>query len=338
MPGPNSIARALNQMTANKQFIQHIYLEAGTHVVIGDYLLIEQPMTITGAGRGFTFVQGGGFKIQGVENKDIDNDVHVYETKDCNDLMEMKTSLTYPVILRDMTVHETTECGLYGDSGMFFHCARMHFDHCGRYGVGLISTKGKLTNCQVTSSTLSGIASYKQSVIEIDGKETQIEHNVTSGSDNHYELKAYHSSSSIYLLPPLTKDCVVPGSGGGGAFGIEIGLDSSDVTMEDNISSVGEKKEEVGGGGGAASAEDTTTASLHVLKKTMTYNSSSFVHSLGSRTKKADDMKVEVDDSTKEKKQEEDSYTFFYQVKKKKKKKKKKMKQIPEIDMEKLFD
>ena len=110
-----------------------------------------------------------------------------------------------------MTIHYTKKKakhgGVYGNRGLFFHCIRIHFDRCG-FGVYAMNTKGRLSNCQITRSTKSGVISYKNSTIEIEGEDTTIEHNVVDGSSDSYGLKTFHSSSFIHLLSPLTKELV----------------------------------------------------------------------------------------------------------------------------------
>jgi hypothetical protein len=68
-------------------------------------------------------------------------------------------------------------------------------------------TKGRLTNCQITQSGGSGVYS-SNSTIKIEGEETMIEKNNTSGYGNEYGLRAEESSSIIHILSPLTKESV----------------------------------------------------------------------------------------------------------------------------------
>jgi len=160
--------------------ITEIFLEPGVHILTSYYVTISEEVTISGAGRGITFVQGGGFFIQGEKGKKC--------------------------TLMDITVQKTEDHGLQGN-GMSFDCLRMHFDQCGGRGVHAYQTKGRLTNCQITQSTGSGVCSSSNSTFEIEGEETMIEKNNTSGYSHHFGLKA-DSSSSIHILSPLTKEFI----------------------------------------------------------------------------------------------------------------------------------
>ena len=115
--------------------ITDIFLEPGVHTLT-KRLIITKEVTISGAGRGITFVQGYGFEIKGEKGKKC--------------------------TLMDITVQKTKGNGLYGDGGMSFDCLRMHFDQCGNNGVYASNTKGRLTNCQITQSKYSGVDSNTQ--------------------------------------------------------------------------------------------------------------------------------------------------------------------------------
>ena len=163
--------------------ITDIFLEPGVHILTSYYVTISEEVTISGAGRGITFVQGYGFKIYGEKGKKC--------------------------TLMDITVQKTEFSGLYGCDGMSFDCLRMHFDQCaGNHGVIAYQTKGRLTNCQITQSTGSGVCSSSNSTIDIEGEETMIEKNNTSGKSCYYGLDARNSSSFIHILSPLTKESI----------------------------------------------------------------------------------------------------------------------------------
>jgi hypothetical protein len=197
----------LKELAANRS--KHMYLEAGTHVVTpyrNEYgndrhcILIEEPMTISGAGRGKTFVKGGGFLIRGFLSgsknsflsgngesyyiePDVDKrkrqrkgkrkgkgtrkgkrkEIQKEEQKRSTKWGKLRSAVmrTNPqeeeqekkkVTLLDMTVQMSDSGGLNGLQGLFFHCIRMHFDQCGRFGVYANATNGRLFNCQVTQS------------------------------------------------------------------------------------------------------------------------------------------------------------------------------------------
>ena len=226
--------------------MNYMYLQEGNHIVTDDhpYVLIDEPMTITGAGRKKTYVKGGGFQIFG---KREDGEV----------------------ILTDMTVCNAKMNGLHGLRGVHFlsfHCIRMHFDLCNNYAVVAYGgTSGRLSNCQVTRSKKSGVVvscgdgndgdsnssgTYSRSnrssstkdgsTIDIEGEETKIEMNNTRVSaketrteaaakklgmhlstDVHvnyvnFGLKAATPNSSIHLVFPLTKESITAGGNYGG--------------------------------------------------------------------------------------------------------------------------
>jgi hypothetical protein len=178
--------------------LNNIHLLEGTHIATGAYVLFKVPMTVSGAGREKTFVEGGGFHIKG------------------------ETDYTYGGLQHctffDLTIQKTKKDGLCGDYGMSFDCRRVKFDKCGRYGVSAQGTKGRLTNCQVTNCTRSGIASQGHSTIEIEGEESRINNNCTRGDTDNYGLYAFFSYSKIHLLSPLTKEDVSTNNNGGGNY------------------------------------------------------------------------------------------------------------------------
>ena len=179
-PGTDLIESGMKD--ALSKGFKDIFLEPGVHIMTYGWTISEE-VTISGAGRGITFVQGGGFKIEGKKGKKC--------------------------TFMDITVQKTENIGLYGKNGMSFDCLRMHFDQCGSYGVGAEYTKGnRLTNCQITQSRYSGVHSSYNSTIEIGGEETMIEKNNTNGDEYQYGLKAYDSSSFIHILSPLTKESI----------------------------------------------------------------------------------------------------------------------------------
>ena len=179
-PGTDLIAKGVKD--ALSKGITDIYLEPGVHILTSYYVTISEEVTISGAGRGITFVQGGGFNIEGEKGKKC--------------------------TFMDITVQKTKYGGLFGWCGMSFDCLRMHFDQCGHNGVRVGGTKGRLTNCQITQSYYSGVYSENNSTIDIEGEETMIEKNNTSGDDDSYGLDAYSSSSFIHILSPLTKESI----------------------------------------------------------------------------------------------------------------------------------
>jgi hypothetical protein len=179
-PGKDSIKDGLANLNGKKG----MYLMQGTHIVTDDYVYIHQAIKIFGAGRDQTFVKGGGFQIKGKKE----------EGKN--------------VVLKDMTISETSENGVYGDEGLSWLCDRMTITQCGSHGVYANNTKGRLINCVITQCKYSGIHCYKNALIELEGHQTKVDGNVTSGNSYNYGLYASDTSSTIHLLFPLTKESV----------------------------------------------------------------------------------------------------------------------------------
>ena len=188
MPGIDSVKNGYKKAVQKK--LNNIHLLEGTHIVTERYLTFKVPMTVSGDGREKTFVEGGGFRIEG------EKDQH------CT--------------FFDLTIQKTKKGGLYGYGGMSFDCRRVKFDKCGGCGVFACATKGRLTNCQVTNCTNSGVYSYG-STIEIEGEESRINNNCTSRDSDDYGLKTV--ASIIHLLSPLTKKSISKKNKGGGNYG-----------------------------------------------------------------------------------------------------------------------
>ena len=184
-PGTDLIESGLND--AISKGIYHIHLEPGIHTMTKT-LTIETQMTFSGGGMGITIVQEYGFLILGKKDEKC--------------------------TFMDMSVQKTKDSGLVGQNGMHFDCLRVHFDQCGGDGVRAYMTNGKLINCQITQCFLSGVVSYENSAIEIEGEDTMIENNNTDEDIGDYDtspaygLNAIYLSSSIHILSPLTKESI----------------------------------------------------------------------------------------------------------------------------------
>ena len=94
----------------------------------------------------------------------------------------------------------------------------MTFTQC-EYGVWARDTKGRLINCVITQCGRSEIRSSARALIELEGGQTKVDGNVTSGYSNHYGLHTFSTSSIIHLLFPLTKESVSTNNHGGGNYG-----------------------------------------------------------------------------------------------------------------------
>ena len=56
-------------------------------------------------------------------------------------------------------------------------------------------------------------------LIEVEGDQTKVDGNVTSGGSFYYGLNTWDTSSIIHLLFPLTKESVSTNNGGRGNYG-----------------------------------------------------------------------------------------------------------------------
>jgi hypothetical protein len=112
-----------------------------------------------------------------------------------------------------MTVSGSSGHGLCASNGVSFLCTRMTFTQCGLQGVAAQYTKGRFINCVITQCAYSGIGCYSNALIELEGDQTKVDGNVTSGFG--YGLRTRDTSSTIHLLFPLTKESVSTNNHGG---------------------------------------------------------------------------------------------------------------------------
>ena len=175
-----------------------IFIKAGEHEVEGyvedeeeededefePYLLITYAMKIIGAGQGKTFIRNGGFRIEGT--KEVGKNV----------------------VLKDMTISETSEHGVYGYKGLSWLCDSLTITQCGQFGVQAYKSKGRLINCVTIQCGWSGIYCGLNALIELEGDQTKVDGNVTDGHPYCYGLYTFSTSSRIHLLFPLTKESV----------------------------------------------------------------------------------------------------------------------------------
>jgi hypothetical protein len=182
----------LEKEMAEAKIVKLILLKEGTYD-LKKPLTIECPLFIHGAGQNNTIIQGKGFKIEG-EKEEGKN-----------------------VVLKDMTISETSSSGVYGSHGLSWLCDSLTITQCGGHGVYAWNTKGRLINCVITQCGQSGIYCGKNSLIEVEGDQTKVDGNVTGRYG--YGLKTIGTSSRIHLLFPLTKESVSTDTQGDGNFG-----------------------------------------------------------------------------------------------------------------------
>jgi hypothetical protein len=170
---------------------------------------INYPLMMIGAGRNKTFLDGyrlfiGGTKVEGKE-----------------------------VVVQDMTTRGARDIGVYGYPGLSFLCDSMTITQCGRFGVLAMNTKGRLINCVITQCGGSGIFGSSNALVELQGDQTKVDGNGTSGNSSSYGLKTYDTSSRIHLLFPLTKESVSTNNHNGQNHG---GRGTIDTVASFNIS------------------------------------------------------------------------------------------------------
>jgi hypothetical protein len=170
-----------------------LFIQEGVHEVDETYLEIKYPMKIIGAGQEKTIIHGG-FMIQGTkeEGKRVD--------------------------MQGMTIKGSSQSGLFNENGLSFLCKDMTFTECA-FGVTANDTKGRFINCVITQCRRGGIVCHWNALIELEGDQTKVDGNVTSGSSYCYGLKTFDTSSIIHLLFPLTKEFVSTNNHGGGNYG-----------------------------------------------------------------------------------------------------------------------
>ena len=152
-------------------------------------------MKVVGAGRDKTCILGGGFRILG-------------------DTEEGKK-----VIVQGLTMKGSRMYGLSGISGLSFVCDSVTFTQCGWNGIIAKNTKGRLINCVITQCRESGIVCWDNALVELEGEQTKVDGNGTSGGSCWYGLKTYDNSSIIHLLFPLTKESVSTNNYNGQNYG-----------------------------------------------------------------------------------------------------------------------
>ena len=179
---------------AEAKIVKLILLKEGTYD-LKKPLTIKCPLSIHGAGQNNTFIRGKGLKIKGKKE----------EGKN--------------VVLKDMTISETSGSGLGASYGPSWLCDSMTITQCDWYGVRAENTKGRLINCVITQCGWSGIYCGKNALIELEGDQTKVDGNNTSGNSGSYGLLTYDTSSIIHLLFPLTKESVSTNNKNGKNYG-----------------------------------------------------------------------------------------------------------------------
>jgi hypothetical protein len=163
-----------------------VFLMEGTFHGNNSDVNINYPLMMIGAGRNKTFLDGYRLRIGGTKE----------EGKE--------------VVVQDMTSSGAYN-GMSASNGLSFLCKDMTFTQCGQNGVYAENTKGRFINCVITQCGDSGIFCSKNALIEVEGDQTKVDGNGTSGwsgDSRFYGLETWDTSSIIHLLFPLTKESV----------------------------------------------------------------------------------------------------------------------------------
>ena len=245
-PGFNSLKNAFENAKTNN--IHCIYLENGIHQIeihknskdedcnILD--IIGSPFKIIGENLELCIIVGGLRMISAT-----DDDAYMYRKAG-------------DVYISNLTVRESTQCGIFGYDGASFHLDTVCIDNSGSNGVSASGTKcNTMTFCEISNSKGSGLSVCDGGLITItDANPGSIHHNCTSfGNFNavyNYgkaKKKSYASTvgnfgmqtehqSFIHIESPLTKEIIATNNGAGrnyGGFGkIKINNGCNDGTKQ----------------------------------------------------------------------------------------------------------
>ena len=162
-----------------------VFIMKGTFHGNDAVVYINYPLMMIGAGQNQTFLDGYNcLRIGGTQE----------EGKRVN--------------MQDFTMKGSGGCGLFAQNGLSFLCDSMNFTQCGDIGVFAHNTEGRLINCVITQCRRSGIICGENALIELEGSQTKVDGNGTSGDGDDYGLSTYSTSSIIHLLFPLTQESV----------------------------------------------------------------------------------------------------------------------------------
>ena len=171
-----------------------LFIEEGEHREGEKYVVVEKPLSMYGAGCGETTLVGVGLKIKGNKSDGI-------------------------VEIQDLTIKGGEGDGLVAYEGMKVIMKGCTIEECGMCGVYAYEADITCDDLQVIGCGESGVSAVDNATITLSGHGTSIQGNGTRGRSDEYGLYAYNSSSSIHLVPPLTKEQISKNNGGGGNWG-----------------------------------------------------------------------------------------------------------------------
>ena len=123
------------------------------------------------------------------------------------------------VEIQDLTIKGGERNRLFAYEGMKVIMRGCTIEECGREGVWAYGADITCDDLQVIGCGYSGVCAGSNATITLSGHGTSIQGNGTKGDSYEYGLNAYDSSSSIHLVPPLTKKQISKNNGGGGNWG-----------------------------------------------------------------------------------------------------------------------
>ena len=156
------------------------------------YFVLDKPTKISGQGCGMTTLVGVCLKIQGKKSEGI-------------------------VEIEDLTIKGAKWNGLSAYQGMKVIMRGCPIEECEWHGVCASGADITCDDLQVIGCGESGVLANDNATITLSGHGTSIQGNGTKGTG--HGLYAYYSSSSIHLVPPLTKEQISKNNGGGGNWG-----------------------------------------------------------------------------------------------------------------------
>eukprot|EP00949_MAST-11_sp_MAST-11-sp1_P000233 g233.t1 len=172
-----TLEKAVERAKGSGEDITTIRLAKGIHEVEGDEVNITDglPITIVGAGKNETIIQGGVFLISG-------GDVN---------------STTKEVLLQDMTIRKTKMNGVFNRGGLPLRIVDVAIDACGWSGVVVMhGARADCTNVTVSKCRFSGFVAYNGGYITLRGERTSVTENATDENGAGYGLDACGSSSA----------------------------------------------------------------------------------------------------------------------------------------------
>jgi len=157
----------------------------------GDYIRVNKPLSIYGAGRRKTTLVGVGLMIKG--NKITSQGI---------------------VEIEDLTIKGGEWSGLCANEGMNVIIKNVSVEKCQMNGVFACRADISCNDLQVIGCGSSGVYASHGATITLSGQGTSIQGNGTNGKSSSHGLKAGRSSE-IKLVHPLTKEEISTNNGGG---------------------------------------------------------------------------------------------------------------------------